>query len=257
MRLNGKVAIVTGGGLGIGGAAARAMAREGAAVAIAEIAPESGAKAVADITSAGGIAWAKAFDASDKIAVNAFVDEVVARFGRVDILVNTVGGILKRGTIVEISEEDWDETFRRNVKATFHANRAVLPHMLQRRSGSIINMGSAAGLSARKRLSAYSAAKGAIISLTRQMAADYGLDGIRVNAICPGPVVTERSEKTTYRGDPELIAKRGRQQLLGRTGRPPDVAGMIVFLASDEASWITGHAFPVDGGSTAGQGADR
>lgn len=253
MRLKGKVAIVTGGGSGIGGAAARALAREGASLAIAEISPEAGATAVADITSAGGTAFAKAFDATSEAAIDPFVAEVVARFGRIDILVNTVGGIFARGSVAEVSEADWDETFRRNVKSTFYANRAVLPHMQKQRAGSIVNMGSAAGLAARKRLSAYSAAKGAIISLTRQMAIDFGPEGIRVNAICPGPVLTERSS-ARYDRDPALKERRAREQLLGRTGTPPDVAGMIVFLASDESSWITGHAFPVDGGSTAGQG---
>lgn len=256
MRLKDKVAVVTGGGSGIGGAAARALAAEGARVAIAELNAEAAAAAVSAIEAAGGTAWCKAFDATDKAAVAAFVADVVARFGQIDVLVNTVGGIVARGSVAEISEDDWDETFRRNVKATFHANRAVLPHMLARRQGSIVNMGSAAGLAARRRLSAYSAAKGAIIALTRQMAADYGVDGIRVNAICPGPVITERSAQR-YERQPGLIERRAKEQLLGRTGTPTDIAGMIVFLASDDAAWITGHAFPVDGGSTAGQGLER
>lgn len=256
MRLKGKVAIVTGGGAGIGGAAARAMAAEGASLCIAELDPAIAEKAVTAITSAGGTAWAKAFDATSAAEINCFVAEVASRHGRIDILVNTVGGIYARGSVAEVSEDDWDETFRRNVKSTFHANRAVLPHMQKQRAGSIVNMGSAAGLAARKRLSAYSAAKGAIIALTRQMAIDYGPEGIRVNAICPGPVLTERSAQR-YDREPALKARRAKEQLLGRTGEPRDVAGMIVFLASDEASWITGHAFPVDGGSTAGQGLER
>ncbi len=256
MRLKGKVAIVTGGGFGIGGAAAQAMAEEGAIVAVAELDPASAEQRLASIKAAGGDGWCKSFDATDGVAMKTFVDETAERYGRIDVLLNTVGGIFARGSILEISEDDWDETFRRNVKSTFHSCRAVLPYMQRQRSGSIINMASAAGLAARKRLSAYSATKGAIIALTRQMAADFGLDGIRVNCICPGPIITERSSKR-YNANPELMQRRAKEQLLGRTGVPGDAAGILVFLASDESSWITGHAYPLDGGSTAGQGSDR
>ena len=254
MRLEGKVAIVTGGGSGIGGAAAIALAKEGASVAIAELSPEAGQEAMGEIEKAGGKAWLKTFDASNRDLINDFVAETHRKFGKIDILVNTVGGIVKRGTVLEIPEGDWDETFRRNVGSTFHTVRAVLPHMIAQKKGSIINMSSAAGLAARRRLCAYSAAKGAIISLTRQMAIDFGLDNIRVNCICPGPILTKRSREK-YDKNPEFHRKRAMEQLLGRTGEPQDAAGLIVYLASDESSWITGHAIPIDGGSTAGQGA--
>ena len=256
MRLMNKVAIVLGGGAGIGGAAARAMAREGASVAIGELDRESGEQALTDIENAGGKGWVASVDCTDAKAVSQLVAEVAARFGQIDILFNTVGGISSRGTILETTEADWDELYRRNVKSTFHSCRAVLPHMLERKSGSIINMSSAAGIAARRRLAAYSSAKGAILSLSRQMAADFGLEGVRVNCICPGPVITERSSKN-YAARPGALEKRAKEQLLGRTGVPADVAGLVVFLASDEASWITGHAFPIDGGSTAGQGLER
>ena len=256
MRLVGKIAIVTGGGSGIGGAIAVGLAAEGATVAIAEISPAAGEETVAAIRSAGGNAWCSVFDATNQAAVNAFVEDVHHRSGQIDILVNTVGGIVKRGTILECDEQSWDETFNRNVKSTFYACRAVLPHMLARKYGSIVTMGSAAGLASRRRLSAYTAAKGAIISLTRQMAVDFGLEGVRVNCIASGPVLTKRSREK-YDKDPALHKRRANEQLLGRTGEPKDVAGMVVFLASDESSWMTGHVFPVDGGSTAGQGADR
>ncbi len=256
MRLKGKVAIVTGGGSGIGGAIAIALAAEGATVAIAEISTAAGEETLATIKSSGGAGWCKVFDASREAPVKDFVSEVFARHGQIDILVNTVGGIVKRGTILECDEAAWDETFNRNVKSTYHVCRAVLPHMLARKYGSIVTMGSAAGLASRRRLSAYTAAKGAIISLTRQMAVDFGLDGVRINCIAPGPVLTKRSREK-YDRDPALHKRRANEQLLGRTGEPQDVAGLVVFLASDESSWITGHIFPVDGGSTAGQGADR
>jgi NAD(P)-dependent dehydrogenase (short-subunit alcohol dehydrogenase family) len=256
MRLKGKVAIVTGGGSGIGGAGAAALAAEGAVVAIAELSREAGEQARDEITAAGGTAFLGTFDATDPAAIARFVSDVHSRFGRIDILVNTVGGIVGRGTILDVKEDDWDETFRRNVKSTFHACRAVLPHMLAQKSGSIVNMSSAAALASRPRLSAYSASKGAIVSLTRQMALDFGLDGVRVNCICPGPILNQRSRER-YDKDPDYHARRAKEQLLGRTGVPKDAAGIIVFLASDDSSWITGHAYPVDGGSTAGQGLER
>ena len=256
MRLKGKVAIVTGGGAGIGGAIAFALATEGATVAIAEVSPVAAEEAVEMIRKAGGNAWSRSLDGTDLESINAFVKEVHDQHGQIDVLVNTVGGIVKRGTILECDETSWDDTFHRNVKSTYYACRAVLPHMLARQYGSIITMGSAAGLASRRRLSAYTAAKGAIISLTRQMAVDYGLEGVRVNCMAPGPVLTKRSREK-YDRDPALHKRRANEQLLGRTGEPQDVAGMAVFLASDESSWITGHVFPVDGGSTAGQGADR
>jgi NAD(P)-dependent dehydrogenase (short-subunit alcohol dehydrogenase family) len=256
MRLMNKVAIIMGGGAGIGGGAARAMAREGAIVVIGEIDRALGEKALADIQEAGGKGWLSCADCTDAAAITRLVDDAAARFGQVDILFNTVGGVSSRGTILETTEDQWDELYRRNVKSTFHSCRAVLPHMIRRKSGSIINMSSTAGISARRRLAAYSSAKGAILSLSRQMAADFGLDGVRVNALCPGPVITERSA-SKYKPGSAALESRAKEQLLGRMGEPSDVAGLVVFLASDEASWVTGHVFPIDGGSTAGQGLER
>lgn len=256
MRLKGKVAIVTGGGAGIGGAIVRNMASEGAIVAIGELETAAGEQALASINAVGGKGWFGQLDATNRGEVDAFVAEVISRYGQVDILANVVGGIVNRGSILDCNEQEWDETFNRNVKSTYHVSRAVVPHMLQRNYGSIINTGSAAGLAARSQLAAYSAAKGAIIALTRQMAADFGTRGIRVNCICPGPVITERS-RMNYAKRPGALETRAKEQLLGRTGIPEDVGGLVVFLASDESAWITGHAYAIDGGNTAGQGLAR
>lgn len=259
MRLSGKVAVVTGGGAGIGEAASLAMAAEAATVAIGDIAPETAEETVSAISAAGGEGWSMRLDVRDGESVAAFVRDVLARFGRIDVLVNNVGGIVGAASVVDGSEKDWDATFTQNVKGTYLMSRAVIPGMVRQRSGSVVNLGSAAGLAARRNLSAYSAAKGAIIALTRAMAADFGLDGVRVNCICPGPTMTTAFRRTLAASpDPEgLVRRRESEQLLGRLGEPADIANAIVFLASDAAAWITGQVFPVDGGNTAGQGLPR
>ena len=252
-RLVGKVAVVTGGGSGIGRACSLALAANGASVAIGDLLPETAAATAAEIVANGGVAWSGDLDISNSKSTATFVNTALTQFGQIDILINNAGLIVSETTVLDCNEDDWDKTFAINVRGTYLMSRAVLPGMIKRRKGSIVNLGSAAGLAARKRMAAYSASKGAIISLTRAMAADHGLDGIRVNCICPGPTMTPAFKQylEAAANPEELRRRRESEQMLGRLGEPDDIAQAAVFLASDEAAWITGTAMPVDGGSTA------
>lgn len=253
MRLKDRIAIVTGGGSGIGQAACLLLANEGATVAIGDIVPEAAMRTATEITQAGGQSMHGTLDVTDVSSVEAFVGQVLRQYQRVDILVNNAGGIVTPTNVLDCTESDWDRTFALNVKGAFLMSRAVLPSMIQNRSGSIINISSVAALVGRKNLVAYSAAKGAIIALTRAMAHDHGRDGIRVNCVCPGPTLTPAFLRDLARApDPEAKRKaREGEQPLGRLGEPSDIAEAIVFLASDRASWITGMVLTVDGGNTA------
>ena len=253
MSLEGKVAIVTGGGAGIGQAASLLLSKEGATVAIGDVVPEAGLATATKIIEAGGQAMHGSLDVSDASSVEAFVDRVLRQYQKVDILVNNAGGIVSDTNVLTCKESDWDKTFALNVKSVFLMSRAVLPSMVQRGGGAIINISSAAALAGRKNRVPYSAAKGAIISLTRAMAHDHGRDGIRVNCICPGPTLTSAFKQSLAASPDPEGRRRARQeeQPLGRLGEPIDIAEAIVFLASERASWVTGVVLPVDGGNTA------
>jgi meso-butanediol dehydrogenase / (S,S)-butanediol dehydrogenase / diacetyl reductase len=253
MNLEGKVAIVTGGGSGIGQATSLLLGQHGAAVAIGDILPEAARATAAAIVQHGGRAMHAPLDVTDALSVDTFVRRVMEQYQKIDILVNNAGGIVSMTNVLNCSESDWDKTFALNPKGVFLMSRAVLPPMIEHRNGSIINLGSAAGLVGRKNQVSYSAAKGAIVALTRAMAHDHGSDGIRVNCVCPGPTLTPAFLKSLASSpDPEGRRKvREAEEPLGRLGQPLDIAQAIVFLASDRASWITGTIFPVDGGNTA------
>jgi NAD(P)-dependent dehydrogenase (short-subunit alcohol dehydrogenase family) len=239
-RLQGKVAVVTGGGSGIGRAICTRFAGEGASVVVADIAgdraervaSELGARAVqADVTAAADIA--RMVDAAE----------------RVDVLVNNAG-FGNGDDLLEIDEETWDAEVAINLKAAFLTTKAVLPGMIERRSGAIVNISSVNGLAFFAN-DAYSAAKSGLLQLTRSTAVRYGRFGIRANAIAPGTIRTplwqERVDK-----EPAIFERLVRWYPLGRVGEPEDVADAAVFLASDEASWITGEVLRVDGGLLAG-----
>jgi meso-butanediol dehydrogenase/(S,S)-butanediol dehydrogenase/diacetyl reductase len=254
MSLKDKVAIVTGGGSGIGRAASLHLANEGAIIAIGDVVLDSAMATATDIIKAGGRAMYGNLDVSDASSVKAFVDRVFHQYQKVDILINNAGGMVSPTNVLDCAESDWDRTFVLNVKGVFLMSRTVLPLMIQNKKGSIINVGSAAGLVGRKNMAAYSASKGAIIALTRAMAHDHGRDGVRINCVCPGPTITPAFLRTTAATTSDLEAElrvRKDEQPLGRLGEPADIAEAILFLASDRASWITGIVLPIDGGNTA------
>lgn len=247
-EMTGQVALVTGGGSGIGRAASLALARAGAVVAVGDVNAESAHATAADIVNAGGEAHAGALDVTDAASVKAFVAAVTGRFQQIDVLVNNAGGTLTFTSVHACTEADWDRVLSLNLKGAFLMSREVLPEMMARREGTIINVSSVVGMVGIPNLAAYSAAKGALIALTRQMACDYGPYGIRVNAVAPGPTLTPPLLKTL---SPETQAARAKEQPLQRLGEPDDTAQAIVFLASQRASWISGVVLPVDGAKTA------
>jgi len=248
LRLSGKTALITGAGSGIGRACALAFAREGARVALVGRRKDRLEKVAKEM----GEAEVFSADISNKEKVDLLVREASARLGSLNILLNNAG-VLVPGTAESISEEDWDRTFEVNVRGLWLLSRAVLPHMRKAGGGSIINMSSVLGLVGARNRAGYSASKGAVTMLTKCMALDHAADEIRVNCICPAFVETElTSDFITNAPDP-AAALRDRINLhpIGRLGQPQDVAGMAIYLASDESSWVTGAAFTVDGGFTA------
>lgn len=250
-RLEGKVALVTGGASGIGAATALRFAQEGASVVGFDLKEAfDGDWAEAAKTAPG--AHFVTGDVRDEAAVSAAVEATLERFGQVDILMNSAG-VAGGGPVHLVTVEEWDRVVDINLKGSFLASRAVLPHMMERDSGSIINVASVEGIEGFEGGSAYNASKGAVMLLTRNMAIDYGRRGIRVNTICPGfietPLLGETFQSDALKTQREAIADAHQ---LGRFGKPVEIANAAVFLASDEASFVTGHALVVDGGYTAG-----
>ena len=251
-RLSGKVALITGGGTGIGRAIAEAFAREGAKVAIAARRKDKLAEVVAAISAAGGQALAVSCDITQNADADRAVRETEQHFGALHVLVNNAG-IWSAATVEELSEDDWDRVMRVNIKGPFLMSRAALPAMRRAGGGSIINTGSILGLVAMKSRAAYCASKGAVTMLTKAMALDHAHENIRVNCICPSLVETEMV-KSLFPDTPEGRAVRDSRLAgipLGRMGKPADVAELAVYLASEESSWLTGVAIPLDGGLSA------
>jgi NAD(P)-dependent dehydrogenase (short-subunit alcohol dehydrogenase family) len=250
-RLTSKVALITGGGTGIGRSTALAFAREGAKVAVAGRRAEKLQEVVAEIKAANGEAIAVACDVSRAADAQNAIAKVVATFGKLNALVNNAGA-LSVSTIEEIPEEEWDSLMAANLKGPFLMCRAALPEFRKVGGGSIVNIGSVLGLVAMKKRAAYCASKGGVTLLTKAIAIDHGHENIRANCICPSIVETDLVSELFKTPDGER-AKRERLATipLGRFGKPADIAELAVFLASDESSWLTGAAIPVDGGLTA------
>jgi len=249
-RLTGQVAIVTGGATGIGGATARKLAEEGARVLIADVDVETAKANVQRIRKAGGVAEALRTDVGTHKDIVAMVRKAVDSWGRLDILVNNAFGLFAGGdgSALDVTEEGWDKGMAVLVKAHFLAAKYAVPEMRKQGKGSIVNISSVHGLLMAEKALVYESGKAAVIGLTRQMACDFGPDGIRVNAICPGHMVTERIQELIWDKNPEGEKLFADQYPLRRCGKPEEIADAVVFLCSDEASFITGHALVVDGG---------
>jgi len=248
-ELAGRVAIVTGAAMGIGRAAAEAMAGEGAAVVVADIDDQAGEAAAAAIAATGGKATFVHTDVTKLSDMEAMAAVAIKAFGGIDILVNNAARALG-GVVDEIDEAGWNTTISTNLTSVWRGMRVCVPEMRKRGKGSVINMSSVQALTGFKGWAAYAAAKGGINALTQQSAIDLAPHGIRVNAIAPGTIMTPLNEKIfATHPDPEgLIASWNKAHPIGRFGQPREVAEVVLFLASDRASFITGEIIRVDGG---------
>jgi NAD(P)-dependent dehydrogenase (short-subunit alcohol dehydrogenase family) len=251
-RLDGKVCAITGAGSGIGRASALLFAREGGHVVIGEIDMDAAKTTVAEIEQDGGQAWAWQVDVTDEESTQSFAAEVIARSGRVDVLFNNAG-IAGVGDVLETEPELFDRVMRVNVRGVYLMSRAVAPYMIERKSGSIINMSSCIAEIGLARRVSYAASKGAVLAMTRSMQVDLAPHGIRVNALLPGTILTpfvERYLKESYADPEEGMASIRKRQLSHDLGRPEDVAGAALFLASDESKFMMASGLIIDGGVT-------
>ncbi|MCZ6678394.1 MAG: glucose 1-dehydrogenase [Candidatus Poribacteria bacterium] len=249
MRLLNRIAMITGGGSGIGRATAHRFASEGAKVVVADINDESGIKTVEDIEAAGGAGRFVHADVTVAAEVKALVRQTIEVYGGVDILVNNAF-FCDGDDILTVDEDLWDKNIRGCLSSVFLCSKAVLPHMIDRRHGAIVNIASVNGLLGLGE-EGYSAAKAGIISLTQNIAVRYGEHQVRANAICPGSIQTPAWVPVLEK-DPDLFERLSKWYPLQRIGQPEEVAAAALFLASDEASFITGTTLVVDGGLTAG-----
>lgn len=250
-RLQDRVAIVTGGAQGIGGATARKLAAEGAKVLIADIDETTMIENAARIRAAGGTVETIVADVSKSAQSKRMVDAAVAHWGALHLLINNAyaGSAEMHGSAVEVPEEQWNQGLGMLMTALFLGVKHAVPVMERAGGGAIVNLSSVHGMLMAPRKLVYEAGKSAVIGMTRQMAIDFGPLGIRVNAICPGHIVTERIAPQ-WEAHPDGLRYFARQYPVRRTGVPEDIANAIVFLCSDEASFITGQALTVDGGLT-------
>src|SRR3954470_17697364 len=252
--LQGKVAVVTGAGSGIGAAIARVFARQGATVAAVDREAEAARATSATISAAGGRAFAHTCDVSEAAAVDALFRELTAAHPRLDILVNNAG-IAHIGTIEQTTPEDFERLYRVNVFGVYLCARAVVPIMLRQGGGVILNMASIASLIGLPERFAYSMTKGAVLTMTRSIAVDYVKRGIRCNCLCPARVHTPFVDGYLARNYPgreaEMMKVLSEYQPIGRMGQPEEIAQLALYLCSDEAGFVTGQAYPIDGGVTA------
>lgn len=244
-NFTGKVAIITGAAHGIGRATAKLLASDGAHVVVADINDTGGKQVVADIEAAGGKAIYLHTDVGKHDAIRTCIEETVAQLGRLDYIVNNAYWSV-HGNVEELSEEDWDRAMNVMLKAIFLFGKYGFPIMREQGGGAMVNIASVHGLAADRRYSVYDSAKAAVINLTRGMALDYGPDGIRVNSVCPGWIITDDGVI-----EEKILRRAASIYAVGRTGVPDDIAKVIRFLLSDDAGFVTGHALVADGGLTA------
>jgi NAD(P)-dependent dehydrogenase (short-subunit alcohol dehydrogenase family) len=250
--IDGKTAIVTGSGNGIGRATAIRLAAEGAKVTVAEIEVDSGHETVELITKAGGSAIYSQTDTTDSATIKDAVAATIAAHGDVDVLVNNAAAFVF-GKIEDITQDDWMKVFGVNVIGYANCVREVLPSMRKQNGGAIVNIASVSSFIAQPEFIPYNASKGAVAQLTRCLAMDLGVDHIRVNAICPGSIHTRATDKhiDTAGLDPEeALVGFGADSPLNRMGKPSEIASGVLFLASDESSFMTGAQIVIDGGAT-------
>lgn len=248
--LDNRVAIVTGGALGIGGASARKLAADGARVLLADVNESAAQENAERIRAAGGVADVMFVDVAQPEQIRGMVERAVDLWGRLDLLVNNAWSRREAdGSALTLSEAAWDHAMGGVLKSIFLGAKYAAPHMEKQGGGAIVSISSAHGLMVAQKKMAYEVNKAGVIALTRQMATDLGPLGIRVNAICPGHIVTERGEQN-WKGREPLLRLFEQQYPVRRVGKPDDIAAAVHFLCTDAASFITGVALPVDGGLT-------
>ena len=248
--MTGKVALVTGGSSGIGRATALAFARDGAKVAVADLNIVGGQETVSLITGASGEACFIEADMGEAASVAAMVEKTVGTYGRLDYAHNNAGieGVLKR--TAEQAEEDWAPVIQINLTGVWLCMKYEIPHMLRQGGGAIVNTASGAGLIGVKRMAAYVASKHGVVGLTKTAALEYAKSGIRINAVCPGVIKTAMVDRVSG-NRPDILDKMIAAEPIGRSGQPEEIAEAVVWLCSDAASFVTGHAMAVDGGAVA------
>jgi NAD(P)-dependent dehydrogenase (short-subunit alcohol dehydrogenase family) len=252
-NLRGKVAVITGGASGIGRATSLLFAREGASVVIADVNQAAGSELVKEISDQGSKAIFDHADVTQADDCQRVVDRAMREFGGVHILFNNAG-IIRRASVVDLSEAEWDRVMAVNVKSVFLMSRAVIPVMARQGGGTIINTASGWGLTGGSKAAVYCASKGAVVLLTKAMAVDHGPQNIRVNCICPGDTDTPmlRNEAEQLGEIHDRFLSEAARRPLGRVGKPEEIAQAALYLASDQSSFVTGTALVVDGGGLAG-----
>jgi NAD(P)-dependent dehydrogenase (short-subunit alcohol dehydrogenase family) len=253
MQLAEKVALITGGASGIGRATALLFARQGAAIALADVNADAGLRVAEEIIEAGGRAFFERVDVTRAADCQRLAKRTIREFGRVDILFNNAG-IIRRATVLELTEDDWDRVMAVNVKSIYLLSREVIPVMQKAGGGTIINTASGWGLAGGAKAAVYCASKGAVVLLTKAMAIDHGQQKIRVNCICPGDTDTDmlREEAKQLGEENSRFLAESAKRPLSRVGSPEEIAQAALYLATNASSFVTGTALVVDGGGLAG-----